>query len=134
MDLADIKPIEKRYNVEHPATGEETGMILTLACAHDERVKEAIRAVNDEILKAGKDMPEADQRRLDDAFAACYVVGLEFTDVVKEVDGEEVAEKATWNGKTPKYSDKLAREICAIPAIKEQVLFEVRRTKDFYKA
>ena len=122
MDLADIKPIEKRYNVQHPGTGEETGMILVLACTHDERVKRAMRAVNDEILKGGKDLSESEQQKLDDAFAACYIVDVEFT-------GD-----ATWNGKTPKYSESLAKEICAIPALKEQVLFEVRRVKDFYQA
>ena len=122
MDLASIKPIEKRYNVQHPATGEETGMILVLACAHDDRVKKAVRAVNDEILKAGKDMTPEQEKKLDDALAAAYIVGVEFT-------GD-----AVWNGKTPDYSDGLAREICAIPALKEQVLFEIRRTKDFYQA
>ena len=122
MDLASIKPIEKRYNVQHPATGEETGMILVLACTHDERVKRAMRAVNDKILESGKDLSESEQQKLDDAFAACYVVDVEFT-------GD-----ATWSGKTPKYSEALAKEICAIPALKEQVLFEVRRVKDFYQA
>lgn len=122
MDLANIKPIEKRYNIQNPADGEDTGMILILACTHDERVKRAMRAVNDEIIKAGKDATEQEQQRLDDAIAATYIVGVEF-----EAD-------AKWKGGTPEYSETLAKEICAIPALKEQILFEVRRTRDFYQA
>lgn len=122
MDLSSIKPIEKRYNVQHPATGEGTGMILVLACTHDERVKRSMRAVNDEILKAGKDMSAAEQQKFDDALAAAYIVDVEFT-------GD-----AEWKGDKPKYSAELAKEICSLPALKEQVLFEVRRTKDFYQA
>lgn len=122
MDLAAIQPIEKRHNVQNPATGEPTGMILVLACAHDDRVKKSIRAVNDEIIKTGKDMTDEQERKLDDALAASYVVGVEF-------EGD-----ATWKGETPEYSPQLAKEICGIPALKEQVLYEVRRTKDFYKA
>lgn len=122
MDLSTIAPIEKRYNVQHPKTGEETGMILVLACTHDDRVKKAMRAVNDRIIAAGREMSEAQERELDNEMAAGYIVGIEFT-------GD-----ATWKGKTPDYSPALAKEICAIPALKEQLLFEVRRTKDFYTA
>lgn len=122
MDLSTIAPIEKRYNVQNPATGEDTGMILVLACTHDDRVKMAMRAVNDKIIAAGREMTEAQERDLDNEMAAAYVVGVEF-------EGD-----ASWKGKTPDYSAALAKEIVSIPALKEQVLFEVRRTKDFYQA
>lgn len=122
MDLAEIKPIEKRHDVRHPGTLEPTGMILVLACTHDEAVKRKVREVNDQIVKAGKDMSEDKERELDAALVAAYIVDVEFT-------GD-----ATWKGETPKYSDKLAREICSIQSLKEQVMQEVRSVRDFYKA
>lgn len=123
MDLAQIKPVERQYEVKHPGTGEPTGLILTLACTHDARVKAAIRKANDHYLKHAGDKPSQDQLdAYDHALMAAHITGIEFT-------GE-----ATWNGETPSYSDKLAREMCEVHAIKEQVVREVKKVKDFYKA
>ncbi|MCK2149536.1 hypothetical protein MYE70_10705 [Marinobacter alexandrii] len=122
MDLSQIKPIEKKYNLQNPATGKETGMILTLACSHDARVKKAHREANDKVLEAGKSLTEDQEQEFEVSISASYITGVEFT-------GD-----AQWKGATPKYSESLAREVCSIPALREQILFEVRKTKDFYKA
>jgi hypothetical protein len=122
MDLANIKPVEKEYEVVHPATDEPTGLVLTLACVHDERVKAGIREANDWLLKKGKDATKADEDEHDNRIAAAYIVDVRF-----ERD-------AVWNGKTPAYSKSLALEIASNPAIKQQMIKETARIKDFYKA
>lgn len=121
MDLSSIKPIEKEFHVKHPATGEPVGLVLTLACAHDSRVKSAVRAINDEMLKAGQELTKEQEEEYEVALAAAYIVDLRW-------EGD-----ATWNGKTPEYSAKLAREICANTAIRVQLFPEVNKIKDFYK-
>lgn len=122
MDLATIKPVEKEYEVKHPADDSPTGLILTLACVHDDRVKAGIREANDWLLKKGKDATKADEDEHDNRFAAAYIVDCRF-----ERD-------AVWNGKTPKYSRELAIEIASNTAIKQQLIKETSRIKDFYKA
>lgn len=122
MDLSTIQPIEKEYNVQNPADGKPTGMIVTLACTHDPRVQQATRAIHDEIIKAGKDLSDEKAADLDNAMAAAYIVDVRF-------EGD-----AQWKGGTPKYSKELAKEICAITALKEQIQYEARKTRDFYKA
>ena len=120
MDLANIAPIERKLNLKNPADGTETGMVLTIACIHDDRVKKATRETNDEILKLGNDITDAKLAKLDDQLAASCIFDIEFT-------GD-----ACWHGKTPKFSKALAVEVCSIPSLKEQVLAEFRRTQDFY--
>jgi hypothetical protein len=123
MDLSTIKPVERAYEVTHPYTGKPTGLVLTLACTHDERVKTAIRAANDHYLKTAGDKPS--QKDLDDydhSLMAAHITKIEFT-------GD-----ANWKGKTPAYSNDLARELCEVHVIKEQVVKEVKKVKDFYKA
>lgn len=123
MDLSTIKPVEREYEIKHPGTGEGTGLILTLACTHDERVKAAIREANDHYLKSpGEKKSEKDLDAYDNAIAASYVVNLKFT-------GD-----AEWRGGKPKYSLDLAKDICSHDAFKEQVIREVKKVRDFYKA
>lgn len=122
MDLSTIKPVEKEYEVKHPATDEPTGLVLVLACVHDDRVKSAIREANDKALKLGKEMSKADEEQYDNELAASYIVGCKF-----ERD-------AVWNGQKPEFSRKLAIEIASNPAIKQQLLKETSKIKDFYKA
>lgn len=122
MDLATIKPLEKQVEIKHPATGEPTGLILSVACLHDERVKSGIREANDWALKLGKDMTKAQEAEYDDRLAASYIVGCKF-------EGD-----AVWNGETPEYSKALALEFAGSAVIKEQLLKETRSIKDFYKA
>lgn len=123
MDLSTIKPVERQYEVKHPATGEATGLVLTLACTHDDRVKAAIREANDHYLKnTGEKASEKELDAYDNAIAASYVIDVEFT-------GD-----ANWKGKTPKFSQSLAHEMCEVHTIKEQVIREVKKVKDFYKA
>ena len=121
MDLANIAPIERKLNLKNPANGQETGMVLTIACIHDDRVKAANRAINDEILKLGKDITDEQLAKLDDKLAASCIFDVEFT-------GD-----SCWKNDKPKFSQSLAVEICSIPSLKEQVLAEFRRTQDFYK-
>ena len=122
MDLSTIAPIEKEYDLQHPRTGEATGLILTLACGHDDRVQKAQRENNDAMLLKGKDATDKDAEEYEIGRWAAYIVGVKFT-------GD-----ANWKGETPEYSVKLAKDICAKAAFREQVMFEVRRTKDFYTA
>lgn len=122
MDLATIKPIEKEYEVKHPADDSPTGLVLVLACVHDERVKAGIREASDWALKLGKDMTRAQEEEYDNRMAAAYIVDCRF-----ERD-------AVWNGKTPEYSKALALEIASNTAIKQQMLKETNKIKDFYKA
>jgi len=122
MDLSQIKPIEKHYNVQNPADGKPTGMILTLACSHDDRVMKAQRAANDMIIEKGKDATDKDAEDYDIARWSSHIVNVEF-------EGD-----ANWRGEKPKYSEDLAKDICSVIALREQVAFEVRRTKDFYQA
>lgn len=122
MDLATIKPVEKEYEVKHPADDSPTGLVLTLACTHDDRVKVALREANDWLLQKGKDATKADEEEHDNRFAAAYIIGVRF-----ERD-------AVWNGKTPEFSRDLAIEIASNPAIKQQLIKETSRIRDFYKA
>lgn len=122
MDLANIKPVEKEYEVRHPATDEPTGLILTLACLHDERVKAGVREANDWLLAKGKEATKADEDEHDNRIAAAHIVDVRF-----ERD-------AVWNGKKPKYSKALAIEIASNPAIKQQMIRETSNIRDFYKA
>lgn len=122
MDLATIKPIEKEYEVKHPADESPTGLVLVLACVHDDRVKAGIREASDWALKIGKDMTKAQEEEHDNRFASAYIVDFRF-----ERD-------AVWNGKTPKFSREIAVEIASNPAIKQQLIRETSKIKDFYKA
>ncbi len=120
MDLAKIKPIEAKLNLRNPANNKETGMILTIACSHDDRVKKATREINDKLLSLGKDITEEQLSALDNEMAAACIFDVEFT-------GD-----SCWEGERPKFSKSLAIEICSIQSLKEQVLAKFRSTQDFY--
>ena len=122
MDLAAIKPIEKEHNITHPATGEPTGLILNIACVHDERVKSSVREANDWALSIGNEMTKVQEEEYDNRLAAAYIVGCRF-------EGD-----AVWNGKTPEFSKKLALEFTSSPVIKDQLRRETNKIRDFYKA
>ncbi len=122
MDLATIKPVEKEYEVKHPATDKPTGFILELACVHDERVRAGMREADDWALELGEKMTKAQEFEYDNRRASAYIVGCRF-----ERD-------ATWDGKTPKFSREFAVEIASNMAIKQQIIKETSKVKDFYKA
>ena len=122
MDLASLTPIEKRFNVKHPRTGEPTGMILTLGCMHSPKIRAAVRKINDQIIRHGADMDPAKEVELDAALVAAHITDIEF-------EGE-----ANWHGKKPAYTPELAREVCSLQAIKDQVVKEVQSVRDFYPA
>lgn len=122
MDLATIKPIEKELNIVHPATGEETGLILTIVCAQDSRYQENVRDVNDWALTIGKDVTKDHEREFRLRMESCHIVGFRF-------EGD-----AVWNGETPKYSRDVALEMIKQPVVRDQVWLEANKIKDFYKA
>lgn len=120
MDLANIEPIESKLDLLNPSNGEKTGMILTIACSHDDRVKKATRQINDKLLSIGKDITEEQLSALDNEMAAACIFDVEFT-------GD-----SCWNKQKPKFSKALAIDICSKPSLKEQVLAKFRSTQDFY--
>lgn len=122
MDLATIKPIEKELNIVHPGTGEKTGLILTIVCTQDSRYQDNVREVNDWALTIGKDVTKDHEREFKQRLDSAHIVGFRF-------EGD-----AVWNGETPKYSREIALEMAKQPVVREQLIIEANKIKDFYKA
>lgn len=123
MDISAIKPVERVLDIKHPATGEATGLKLTVCSLQDPRAKAVQRSQLDARLnKKAKHRSIAEIEREAVELLSSMVVGIEFTG------------KASWGGKKPEFSKEIVKEMLGHDWLRTQVDEFAGATEDFFEA
>lgn len=100
MDITSVKPTTIDYNVQHPGTGEETGLILELVYPGHSRMDAAEKIHGKRVFKRNGDLDTAAQKTLSVHMYAAAVEGWRF-----EVGSDGT--RASFNGGQPDFDRQM---------------------------
>ena len=124
MDISKIAATTAELAIIHPNTEEPIGIVFLLMPMSDPKIKAVIHTIRARMLRKRKQRftPVEEDQNLIDIMVAC-VCGIKWK-------GD-----ANWNGKKPKFTEELAREIIEPDSsdwIREQLTDHVGDTAHFF--
>jgi len=137
-DIANIKPIERKVEILHPASGQPIGLRIGIVSISDERLARQKRAFRDEVnrLSSKGKYLKAEQEEVNNhslLFAA--TTGWEwYNPTGKEGDeGYDADAMPSFHGSVPDYTQKnviaVAKEL---PWVQSQLVTEIDEEKSFF--
>jgi hypothetical protein len=124
MDIGTIKSGNTTVKIKHPASMEPTGLEIELRPMFSPEVKAVTRRIKDQALKLGQrgktfTSDDIDKNTTDILVAA--VANFKFTGDAK------------WHGETPKFDQKIVREMVAIDWLAAQLDEALGDTSSFFR-
>lgn len=124
MDLSKIKPVERLYEILHPATGEEVGITVGIMSLDDDRLRTIKRQIQDK-----KTHLEARGK----SFTAKQIEENQRMLVFTAMTSWEWRGDANWNNEIPAFNQKNVFEIFeTIPWFLTQLSNEIGLTESFF--
>ena len=124
MDISEIAPQARAFDILHPGNGEPIGLKVTLLPMTDEKVESARRKIQNRRLSSRSTKVTADQLDTEGLELLCASVG-----------GWEWVGEATFKGEQPECTPENVRRVLKEAKwIKDQIDREAGYTEAFFEA
>lgn len=121
-DLSTIQPVARKIAITHPASGDETGLVLHLQSMSSPEVKAVQRRTMEQALKQGRrkvDLEKAEQNRIE--LLATAVIGWDW-------NGD-----ASWGGEKLTFTKANVRKVLGASWLRDQIDAELGDEAAFFR-